>query len=59
MAAVLTCRCGHDREAHRHHRPGSDCGSCGGAGCPRFRPVHPVRYAAARVAEVVRSRRIS
>ncbi|WP_369131628.1 hypothetical protein, partial [Modestobacter roseus] len=22
------CGCGHGREAHRHHRRGSDCGLC-------------------------------
>jgi hypothetical protein len=27
------CRCGHDRAAHRHYRPGSDC-YCG---CRRWR----------------------
>jgi hypothetical protein len=24
----LLCRCGHDRDAHRHYRPGSDCALC-------------------------------
>lgn|GEM_PF-5824957 len=31
------CVCGHPREAHRHFRPGSDCGICGPATCPEFR----------------------
>jgi len=28
------CVCGHDRQAQRHYRPGSDCGVCS---CPRWR----------------------
>jgi hypothetical protein len=28
-----TCRCGHDRGPHTHHRPGLDCSKCG---CPWF-----------------------
>jgi hypothetical protein len=28
------CRCGHRRDAHKHYRPGSDCGLCA---CTRFR----------------------
>lgn len=24
----MTCRCGHERAAHRHYRAGSDCGLC-------------------------------
>jgi hypothetical protein len=27
------CRCGHQPDAHRHYRPGSDCGLCK---CPRW-----------------------
>lgn len=42
-AAVDLCRCGHEREAHEHYRPGTDCGACGtdcGAFVPRGgRPV--------------------
>jgi hypothetical protein len=30
------CRCSHPEQAHRHYRPGSDCGQCQ---CPRFRPA--------------------
>jgi len=29
----LRCRCGHQLRAHRHYRPGSDCGLCE---CPRW-----------------------
>ena len=28
------CRCGHDRTAHEHYRPGRDCALCG---CGKFR----------------------
>jgi hypothetical protein len=35
-AVVDPCRCGHGRDAHEHHRPGSDCGACGSAVCARF-----------------------
>ena len=31
---MKTCRCGHAANAHRHYRPGSDCGLCD---CPRWR----------------------
>jgi hypothetical protein len=31
--AQRPCRCGHQREAHRHYRNGTDCGTCG---CERF-----------------------
>jgi hypothetical protein len=32
-----TCRCGHSREHHQHHRPGSDCSACTGSlQCARF-----------------------
>jgi hypothetical protein len=27
-ASESTCRCGHQPDAHRHYRPGSDCGLC-------------------------------
>jgi hypothetical protein len=27
------CKCGHIRDAHRHYRPGADCGLCD---CPRW-----------------------
>jgi hypothetical protein len=27
------CQCGHNRDAHRHYRTGSDCALCG---CPRW-----------------------
>jgi hypothetical protein len=30
------CQCTHPRQAHRHYRPGTDCGQCQ---CPRFRPA--------------------
>jgi hypothetical protein len=33
LRARKLCRCGHDRQAHRHYRPGSDCGLCE---CPRW-----------------------
>jgi hypothetical protein len=32
------CVCGHSRGAHEHYRPGSDCGTCGRAGCVEYRP---------------------
>ncbi|NAZ87899.1 hypothetical protein [Kineococcus indalonis] len=28
------CVCAHERRAHEHYRPGSDCSVCD---CPRFR----------------------
>ena len=28
------CRCGHDRDSHRHYRRGDDCALCD---CPHFR----------------------
>lgn len=34
-AAVDVCRCGHERDAHEHYRPGTDCGACGTA-CRAF-----------------------
>ena len=33
FAGLALCRCGHDRQAHRHYRPGADCSLCG---CQRF-----------------------
>jgi hypothetical protein len=30
------CHCSHPEQAHRHYRPGTDCGQCQ---CPRFRPA--------------------
>lgn len=30
------CLCGHIRQAHDHHRPGTDCGACGKTICPEF-----------------------
>ena len=37
MPEAGVCRCGHDADAHRHYRPGSDCSLCAGT-CPRYRP---------------------
>lgn len=34
----LACRCGHYRSVHEHYRSGTECGICGPAACPRFRP---------------------
>ena len=31
---VRLCACGHEEEAHRHYRVGTDCSLCE---CPRFR----------------------
>jgi len=31
----VLCRCGHDHDAHRHYRHGSDCALCE---CPRWSP---------------------
>lgn len=28
-SAVEMCRCDHERDAHEHLRPGTDCGICG------------------------------
>lgn len=33
------CRCGHDRDAHQHYRPGSDCGECGPTVCAALTPA--------------------
>jgi hypothetical protein len=35
----LLCSCHHDRDAHRHYRPGSDCALCE---CRRWSPWNPV-----------------
>lgn len=32
------CRCRHPKEAHRHFRPGRDCGICGPLFCAKFTP---------------------
>jgi hypothetical protein len=37
--APQSCACGHDKDAHKHWRPGSDCGACGADLCDRFHPV--------------------
>ena len=29
-------RCGCSRDLHEHYRPGTDCGRCSAATCPRF-----------------------
>jgi len=36
-AARARCLCGHERAAHEHWRPGSDCGACGAAACCVYR----------------------
>jgi hypothetical protein len=36
---VLLCQCGHERQAHRHYRRGSECGLCE---CPGWSP--PSRF---------------
>ncbi|HEV2376407.1 MAG TPA: hypothetical protein VGS19_30080 [Streptosporangiaceae bacterium] len=36
----VLCACGHDRDAHRHFRPGSDCGLCT---CSRWTLDHWLR----------------
>jgi hypothetical protein len=41
----LRCRCRHGRDAHRHHRAGSDCALCK---CPRWSPSNPVLRLARR-----------
>jgi len=45
LAVQRRCACGHLHEAHRHLRPGSDCGACGWSICPayRYRPFTPRR----------------
>jgi hypothetical protein len=37
LADDVSCRCGHEPSAHRHHRGGTDCALC--LDCPRFRPA--------------------
>lgn len=32
------CRCGHQYSNHEHYRAGDDCGTCGRATCPTYRP---------------------
>lgn len=32
------CVCGHDRAAHAHYRPGTECALCADGSCTRFRP---------------------
>jgi hypothetical protein len=39
----LLCRCGHPQDLHDHYRPAQDCGFCGRAICPEYRP--PGRWA--------------
>jgi len=34
------CQCGHDRDAHRHYRRGSECAHCE---CPRWSPSSRLR----------------
>lgn len=45
------CACACPPAAHEHLRPGSDCGRCGPAACPRYRPqpYRPARAAARAV----------
>lgn len=33
------CACTCPRAAHEHFRAGSDCGRCGKAACPAYRPA--------------------
>jgi hypothetical protein len=33
----LLCRCGHNRAAHEHFRPDTDCALCERGQCDRFR----------------------
>jgi hypothetical protein len=46
-----TCRCGHLRDWHTHHRDGSDCSTCGRDLCPAYRrpPSHLSQAAAQRI----------
>jgi hypothetical protein len=37
------CACGHARQMHQHYRPGTDCGTCGAAVCPKFRKLKTAR----------------
>ena len=36
--AASPCVGGHDSDAHRHWRPGSDCGTCGSEACTTYHP---------------------
>jgi hypothetical protein len=36
-AVVAPCLCGHPPDAHRHWRPGTDCGTCGKGACTAYR----------------------
>lgn len=38
-APAEPCVCGHPKEAHEHYRDGFDCGTCGKAVCPSYRPA--------------------
>jgi hypothetical protein len=38
-AVIDRCGCGHARAEHEHFRAGTDCGTCGGPLCARFRPA--------------------
>ncbi|WP_167305454.1 hypothetical protein [Mycolicibacterium neoaurum] len=31
------CRCGHERAAHKHYRPGAECALCAPGECTGFR----------------------
>lgn len=37
LANDTSCRCGHEPNAHRHLRGGTECALC--LDCPRFRPA--------------------
>lgn len=37
------CVCGHEKERHRHHRAGLDCGTCGRDLCPKFHSATVLR----------------
>lgn len=52
-AAVDLCVCGHERDAHEHYRPGTDCGACGST-CRAFhaRTGHAVGHSARRAARL-------
>ncbi len=34
---LVLCVCGHEADAHEHHRRGDDCGVCGSVRCRGFR----------------------
>lgn len=36
-ASRAVCLCGHGRDAHVHHRSGTDCGICRDGVCGRYR----------------------